>query len=139
MHARHAGLVSGEEARQLVGGKDEVDSSNDEQDNADQGQHELHGGFLLDKWKGVQLARTASQPVYRHPAAPRKWRGRLPSFRHPELKRICRDALFLEAGGRAVSAAKRAVQLEADGARAVALLGRIRPEVLAADGIVENL
>jgi hypothetical protein len=35
--------MSGEEARQLVSGNQEIDGSDDKQDNAKQGQHKLHG------------------------------------------------------------------------------------------------
>jgi hypothetical protein len=49
VHPRHAGLMSGEEARQLIRRNDEVDAGDDEQDDAKHGQYQLHGSFLLDK------------------------------------------------------------------------------------------
>jgi hypothetical protein len=48
MHLRRAGLISGEKPRQLVSRHQKIDGRNDEQNDAEQGQHELHGCFLLD-------------------------------------------------------------------------------------------
>src|ERR1035441_5879159 len=47
MHPRHAGLVPGKEARQLIRRHQEIDGGNDEQDDAEQGQYQLHGWILL--------------------------------------------------------------------------------------------
>ena len=52
VQARHAGLMSGQEARQLVGRHHEVDGGDDEQDNAEQRKDEFHGK--------IPLARTGS-------------------------------------------------------------------------------
>jgi hypothetical protein len=96
MHPRHAGLMSGEEARQLIRRHQKVDGGNDEQDDAEQGQDKLHGGFLLDKMEGrLTLPAAACRPVYRLPAAPRKWSDRARSFRHFELERPCGEASML--------------------------------------------
>src|SRR6185312_17402310 len=43
MHARYAGLMPREKARQLVRGNQEIDRRHNEQDDAEQAQRELHG------------------------------------------------------------------------------------------------
>ena len=43
VHMRHAGLVSGKEARQLIRRHHEVNGGNNEQDDAEQAENELHG------------------------------------------------------------------------------------------------
>src|SRR5260370_24656677 len=47
MHARHAGLMPGKKARQLIRRQQEIDGGNNEQDDAEQGGDELHGWILL--------------------------------------------------------------------------------------------
>src|SRR5262249_20994309 len=42
VHPAHAFLVAGEETGKLIGRNQEISRSNDKQDDADQGQHELH-------------------------------------------------------------------------------------------------
>jgi hypothetical protein len=70
--------MSGEEARQLIRRKEEINGGNDEQDDAEQGQYQLHGRFLLDKACGEENFAEAtsevrfSRPVYRLLQTPRK-------------------------------------------------------------------
>jgi len=43
MDSRYAGLVAGEEARQLIGRNENIDGGDHEQDDAEHSQHGLHG------------------------------------------------------------------------------------------------
>src|SRR5258708_1230174 len=47
VHSRHAGLMSGEEARQRIRRQHEIDDGHDDQDDAEQSHDELHGWVLL--------------------------------------------------------------------------------------------
>src|SRR5690349_9715668 len=60
MHARCAGLMSREEAGQLIGGNQEIDGRNDKEDNAEQGQHELHEVSSMER----RVAKRPCRQVY---------------------------------------------------------------------------
>jgi len=60
MYARYAGLMTREKARQLIGGNQEVHGRNDKQDDAEQGQHELHE--VSPEVSSMERTRLAKRP-----------------------------------------------------------------------------
>src|SRR5258707_15354169 len=63
MHARHAGLVSGKETRQLIRRHQKIDGGNDEQHDAEQSENEFHGVSSLNLRKFCTSFQGARQRV----------------------------------------------------------------------------
>src|ERR1700757_2278154 len=89
MHPRHARLMAREKARQLIRRHQHIDGGDDQENDAKQGQHKLHGYFLMLGALGCAHVETMEvQPCLSRDAEPKqvRMRGQIFASAHANIE-----------------------------------------------------